>query len=89
MKIKIKIFEEKHLVDVNNEDTVLDAVLDAGHEPEFSCQAGVCGVCKAKLISGKVDMDAMDALTAEEIEGGFILTCQAHPLSEDVYIEFD
>ncbi len=89
MQTKIKLFGEIHILDINNDDTVLDAALDAGLEPEFSCQAGVCGTCKAKLISGKIEMDETDALTDEEIAEGYVLTCQTHPLNGDVFIDFD
>jgi len=49
----------------------------------------VCATCKACLLEGEVDMDLNQALRSDEIEGGFILTCQSHPISEKVVIDFD
>jgi ring-1,2-phenylacetyl-CoA epoxidase subunit PaaE len=55
----------------------------------FACKGGVCCTCKAKLIEGEVDMDVNYGLEQEEIEHGFILTCQSHPRTENVLIDFD
>jgi len=89
MKIKIKLYDEIHNIDVRDDDAVLDAVLEAGLEPDYSCQVGACGSCKAKLVDGKVEMEEHDALTDEEISEGFVLTCQAKPLTDDVFIDYD
>ena len=69
--------------------TILDAAIDAGVDAPFSCKGAVCCTCRAKVIEGKVKMDANFALTDAEVEDGFILTCQAHPLTEKVVIDFD
>ena len=55
----------------------------------YSCKGGVCSTCKAKLLEGKVDMDITHGLEPGEIEQGFILTCQAHPISDKVVVDFD
>ena len=68
---------------------VLDAAAAAGLEVPFSCKSGVCCTCRAKLIEGKVRMDRNFALEKHEVEAGFVLTCQAHPLTERVVISFD
>ena len=70
-------------------ENILDAGQHHGMELPHSCKAGVCSTCKAKLLKGKVDMDITHGLEAKEIEQGYILTCQAHPLSEEVEIDFD
>ena len=69
--------------------TILDAAIDAGVDAPFSCKGAVCCTCRAKVIEGKVKMDANFALTDAEVEEGFVLTCQAHPLTEKVVIDFD
>ena len=69
--------------------TILDAAIDAGVDAPFSCKGAVCCTCRAKVIEGKVKMDNNFALTDAEVEEGFILTCQAHPLTEKVIIDFD
>ena len=50
---------------------------------------GVCSTCKARLLEGEVDMDITHGLEPGEIEQGFILTCQAHPISDKVVVDFD
>lgn len=70
-------------------ENILDAALDAGVDLPFACKGGACATCKAKLVQGEVEMDVCHALEADEIEAGYVLTCQAHPLSDDVVIDFD
>jgi ring-1,2-phenylacetyl-CoA epoxidase subunit PaaE len=70
-------------------ENILDAGLRNGVDLPFSCKGGVCATCKARLIEGKVDMDLNQALRTEEIENGYILTCQSHPVSKKVVIDFD
>lgn len=69
--------------------TILDAAIDAGVDAPFSCKGAVCCTCRAKVLEGKVKMDANFALTDSEVEQGFILTCQSHPLTEKVVIDYD
>ena len=70
-------------------ENILDAGIDNGADLPFSCKGGVCATCKAKLIQGKVDMDLSNALEADEIDAGYILTCQSHPVSDNVIVDFD
>jgi ring-1,2-phenylacetyl-CoA epoxidase subunit PaaE len=72
-----------------NGPAILDAALLQGADLPYACKAGVCCTCRAKLISGKVAMDANFALEPAELADGFILTCQSHPLTENVLIDFD
>ncbi|MBT2323349.1 phenylacetate-CoA oxygenase/reductase subunit PaaK [Variovorax paradoxus] len=69
--------------------SILDAASSAGLEVPFSCTSGVCGTCRAKLLEGEVRMERNFALDKNEVAGGFILTCQAHPLTERVVLSFD
>jgi ring-1,2-phenylacetyl-CoA epoxidase subunit PaaE len=69
--------------------SILDASIEAGVDAPFSCKGAVCCTCRAKIIEGKVKMDANFALTDAEVEEGFVLTCQSHPLTEKVVIDFD
>lgn len=70
-------------------ENLLDAGLRNGVELPYSCKGGVCATCKARLIEGEVDMDQNQALRPEEIDNGYILTCQSHPLSRKVVVDFD
>jgi len=69
--------------------TILDALVDAGEDPPYSCTSGACSTCVAKTKSGSVEMDVCHALDDGEIKEGYILTCQSHPRSSDVIISFD
>lgn len=69
--------------------SLLDAAIEAGVDAPFSCKGAVCCTCRAKVLEGKVKMDANFALTDAEVEEGFILTCQSHPLTEKVVIDYD
>jgi ring-1,2-phenylacetyl-CoA epoxidase subunit PaaE len=69
--------------------SILDAALGAGLDLPFSCKGGVCATCKAKVIAGQVDMDISHGLSADQLGQGFVLTCQAHPISEAVQLDFD
>jgi ring-1,2-phenylacetyl-CoA epoxidase subunit PaaE len=68
---------------------VLDAAAAVGLEVPYSCKSGVCCTCRAKLMEGQVRMDRNFALEPHEVAAGFVLTCQAHPLTERVVISFD
>lgn len=70
-------------------ESILDAAIEAGVDAPFSCKGAVCCTCRAKVIEGKVKMDANFALTDSEVEQGYILTCQSHPLTEKVVVDFD
>ena len=70
-------------------ENILDGGLDNGVDLPFACKGGVCATCKAKLLEGRVEMDLNHALEAAELEAGYILTCQAHPVSDAVVVDYD
>ncbi len=55
----------------------------------FACAGGVCGTCRARLVSGSVQMSENYALEPEEIERGYVLTCQSHPTTARVVVDYD
>ncbi len=87
-KVKIILDNEEHAVNVPAGTVILDAVISADLDPPFSCRSGICTTCRAKLHSGKVKMDEREGLSEAEIEDGYILTCQSHPLTDDVVAEY-
>ena len=70
-------------------DRVLDALLRVRDDAPYACKGGVCGTCRAKLVDGEVRMERNYALEDDELESGFVLACQSHPVSDSVTLDFD
>ncbi|ASN21368.1 1,2-phenylacetyl-CoA epoxidase subunit PaaE [Arthrobacter sp. YN] len=70
-------------------ESILNAALRVRPDVPFACAGGVCGTCRAKLITGTVTMDENYALEQDELDKGYVLTCQSHPTSEEVTVDFD
>src|ERR1700739_4929111 len=76
-------------VPVAEGEAILDAALRAGMDLPFACKGGMCSTCRAKLVEGKAEMDLNYSLEPWELEAGFVLTCQAKPVSERVVVDYD
>lgn len=76
-------------VEIAPGQTLLDALIKAKYDPPYSCTAGACSTCMARLKSGKVKMDACFALDDDEVKDGWILTCQSHPETDLVEISYE
>lgn len=88
--VTVILDDEERMFDLSsNGKSVLDVAQEAGLDVPFACKGGVCCTCRAKLMEGKVKMDHNFALSEEELERGYILTCQSHPITEKVVISFD
>ena len=87
-EVKTELNKTQYTLTVARGQTILEAAMQAGIDPPYSCRSGICTTCRAKLISGKVRMDEREGLSDSEIEEGFILTCQSHPLTEKAEIKF-
>ncbi|PQZ99522.1 phenylacetic acid degradation protein [Arthrobacter sp. MYb211] len=74
---------------VRANETVLNAALRVRQDVPFACAGGVCGTCRAKVTSGTVTMAENYALEPEEVEAGYVLTCQSHPTSDKLSVNFD
>ena len=70
-------------------DSILDATLQVRSDAPFACKNAVCGTCRARVTEGKVEMDGNYALEPDELARGFVLTCQAHPVTDRVVVDFD
>ncbi len=89
-KVTVILDGVSHSFDLAYEsDAILDAALHEGIELPFACKGGMCCTCKAKLVSGEVDMEVHYGLEPDEIEAGYILTCQSHPKTPEVVVDFD
>ncbi|MGW5366903.1 2Fe-2S iron-sulfur cluster-binding protein [Streptomyces sp. NPDC004009] len=74
---------------VRDGESLLDTVLRNRPDAPYACKGGVCGTCRAFLVTGEVRMDRNFALETEETEAGYVLACQSHPLTEKVELDFD
>ena len=90
-KITVKVDGRSFDFDLSltSDTTILDAALKQGADLPFACKGGMCCTCKAKLAEGEVEMDVHWGLEHEEVEQGYILTCQSHPKTEKVVVDFD
>lgn len=73
----------------STDQTVLAATLLERPDAPFSCTGGVCGTCRAKVVSGEVSMERNYALEDDEVRAGYALMCQAHPVTDQVTIDYD
>ncbi|MEV2257834.1 2Fe-2S iron-sulfur cluster-binding protein [Streptomyces anulatus] len=74
---------------VQDAESLLETVLRSRSDAPYACKGGVCGTCRAFLVSGEVRMDRNFALEPEETGAGFVLACQSHPLTPEVELDFD
>jgi ring-1,2-phenylacetyl-CoA epoxidase subunit PaaE len=70
-------------------EAILDAALRVRADVPFACAGGVCGTCRARLVEGSVHMTENYALEPDELERGYVLTCQSHPTSDRVVVDYD
>lgn len=87
--VVIRIDGRRHSVGYESGDSILHTARRAGLKPPFSCEAGSCGTCMAFLVEGEVTMRVNNALSADEVEEGWVLTCQATPKSSEVVVDYD
>ncbi|WP_177730848.1 MULTISPECIES: ferredoxin--NADP reductase [Flavobacterium] len=88
-KITVLVDDEEVTFEMAQKQTILEAALKQGVDAPYSCQGGICSSCLAKITSGSAEMRKNSILTDKEIASGLILTCQAHPTSSEIYIDYD
>lgn len=88
-KVLVTLDKQKHEVTVPSNKSILDTLLEASIDVPYSCTSGACATCMAKVSKGTVSMDTCFALDDSEVAKGYVLTCQAHPTSDEVELSFD
>lgn len=88
-EITVFLDDEETTFQMRMDEFILDAALVKGLDAPYSCQGGICSSCLAKVTEGKAIMETNSILDADEIEEGLILTCQAHPVTEKIRIDYD
>lgn len=87
--ITIILDDETEVFEMSQTKSILEAALEEGLDPPYSCQGGICSTCIARLKEGKAEMRKNQILTESEIADGLILTCQAHPTTATVVVDYD
>ena len=88
-KITVLLDDEETSFEMDKKETILDAALKHNLDAPYSCQGGICSSCIAKVTDGKAIMDKNTILSKEEVEQGLVLTCQAHPISDKIVVDYD
>ena len=91
MSKKVKIISDdiEYKLEMQDDKTILELALENDIDAPYSCQGGICSTCLAKLNKGSVKMDNNQILTDDEVEDGYILSCQARPTSGEVEVNYD
>ncbi len=87
--ITIVLDDEEETFSMKKEKSILEAALKKGLDAPYSCQGGICSSCLAQITEGKAVMDTNSILSEEEVKDGLILTCQAHPTTNKIIIDYD
>ncbi|MFE3872308.1 2Fe-2S iron-sulfur cluster-binding protein [Flavobacterium sp. ZS1P70] len=88
-KITVMVDDEETTFEMSQKQTILEAALKQGLDAPYSCQGGICSSCLARVTSGTAEMTKNSILTDKEISDGLILTCQAHPTSAAITVDYD
>lgn len=88
-KIKVIVDEEEFEFEMSKKQSILEAALKQDIDAPYSCQGGICSSCIARLTEGEAKMRQNNILTDSEVAEGLILTCQAHPTSASVVVDYD
>jgi len=89
IEITILLDDVKETFTMTKEESILDAALAKGLDAPYSCQGGICTSCLAQVTEGQAIMEENSILSDEEVEEGLILTCQAHPTTAKITIDYD
>jgi ring-1,2-phenylacetyl-CoA epoxidase subunit PaaE len=88
-KITVMVDDEATTFEMSQKQTILEAALKQGLDAPYSCQGGICSSCLARVTSGTAEMKKNSILTDLEVAQGLVLTCQAHPTSTEIYVDYD
>jgi ferredoxin len=90
-KVILKVLLDGNSIELKMDPTnsILQTLMDEGYDPPHSCTSGVCTTCMARLVKGEVFMDVNYGLDDEEVNNGFILTCQSHPTTPEIEVDYD
>lgn len=88
-QVTVILDDEEVTFEMNRRERVLDAIMDEGMDPPYSCQGGICSSCMAQVEEGETTMANNQILTDSEVKSGLVLTCQAHPTTPTLRVNYD
>lgn len=88
-KVTVILDDEEVSFEMDRKQRVLDAIMEEGLDPPYSCQGGICSSCMAQIVEGEVEMAHNQILTDGEVEDGLVLTCQSHPKTSTLVVDYD
>ena len=89
-RVSVRIQARRYFFDLEyTGENLLDRAAAMGLDVPYSCKDGVCATCKARVLDGRVEMDVNHALSQEEVAEGYVLTCQSHPVTARVALDYD
>lgn len=88
-EIKVIVDDEEETFVMSQSQTILEAALDKDIDAPYSCQGGICSSCIARITEGEATMRQNNILTDNEVAEGLVLTCQAHPTSSKIVVDYD
>ena len=88
-QVKVIVDDETFEYSMSQETSILDAALEEDIDPPYSCQGGICSSCIARITEGKAEMRKNQILTDGEVAEGLVLTCQAHPTTPTLAVDYD
>lgn len=89
-RVTVRLNAKRYFFDLEyNGENLLDRASARGLDVPYSCKDGVCATCRARVLEGRVEMDVNHALSAQEVADGYVLTCQSHPVTAQVALDFD
>lgn len=87
--VTLRLSGRQSTVDLAAGETILEAALQHGADAPYACMGGACGTCRAKVLKGIVEMDQNFALGQADLDAGYVLTCQSHPTTPEVTVDYD
>lgn len=86
--VEIELYGEKHMIPIDEDMTLLEGIEEHGLSVLYSCRAGVCVTCAAKILAGEVDL-GFASITDDLKDQGYVLTCSGYPRSEGIKLEMN
>ena len=89
MRLTVVLDGKQHEMGLHANENILDVALNQGLDLPYSCKGGVCVTCRCKVLEGEVTMDKNFGLDPDEVQQGYVLSCQSRPITPHLVVSFD